>query len=157
MLVRELMTSPVVTLREDDRISSAAKLMEKYRIGSIVVVDEDHRAIGIVTDRDIVCRGLAYDLELDEPVSEIMTERLYVVFEDDDVAVATYFMGAKQVKRIIVVDEDYALKGLISLGDIARTEYNEFGTEEALERISYPYTDYISNPHYGVEVDDFRL
>ena len=157
MRVSSIMSTPAVSVYEDDRIITAAQLMEEYLVGSVVVVDEYDRAVGMVTDRDIVARGIAYEVPLWAPVSEIMSTRLFVMHEDEEVSLAAYFMGAKQVKRLIILDDDDRLQGVLSLGDIANTEYYEQGVGETVSRISYPYTDFESNPHYGTEVDDFRL
>lgn len=156
MKVRMIMSQPV-TVTADTPIFYAAQLMEEHRIGTVVVVDEYEKAIGILTDRDIVCRGVAYDVPLDDPVSEIMSKRLYVIYDDDDVNVAAFFMGAKQVRRLIVLDRYQNLVGILSIGDIAKTEYYEHSIGETMTRISYPYSDWMNHPHYGVEVDDFRL
>jgi CBS domain-containing protein len=157
MKVSHVMTSPAVTVYEDDRIVTAARLMEEYRIGSVIVVDDDEQPVGIVTDRDIVARGIAYDVPLRAPVTEIMSHRLFVIYEDEEVGLASYFMGAKQVKRLVVLDNQNRLAGVLSLGDIATTEYNEHAVGETVARITYPYSDWGDHPHFGTEVDDFRL
>lgn len=157
MLVKHYMTTPAIALGPEDDLLTAAKQMETYKIGAIVVVDDTNRPIGMVTDRDIITRGIAYDLPLTTPLKEVMSKRLYVIKPEESITLATMFMGAKQVKRLIVIDDDYQLVGVLSLGDLAQKEYHAEALGETLIRISYPYTDWINNPHYGVQVDEFRL
>lgn len=156
MKIKFIMSQPV-TVNPDTPIFKAAKKMEEERIGTVIVTDKHKKAIGIVTDRDIVVRGIAYGYSIDEPVKTIMSKRLFVIYEDDVVSTAAFFMGMKQVRRLIVVDRDQNLKGIISLGDIAKMSGFEHQVSTALTQISYPYSDWMNHPHYGVEVDDFRL
>lgn len=156
MKVRFIMSTPI-TVTPDTPIFKAAQLMEEERIGTVIVVDKNKKAIGIITDRDIVTRGIAYGYSVHEPVQTIMSKRLYVIDENDDLSTALFHMSFKQVRRLIVLNQNKELTGIISLGDIAKTEYFELGVGQALTRISYPYSDWMNHPHYGVEVDDFRL
>lgn len=156
MKVKLIMSHPI-TVSPNTPIYQAAQLMEEHRIGTVIVTDKQKKAIGIVTDRDIVVRGIAYGYSMDDPIKTIMSKRLFVMYEDEDVTTAAFYMGMKQVRRMIVLDRNHELIGIVSLGDIAKTEYYEHSVASALTRISYPYSDWMNHPHFGVEVDDFRL
>jgi CBS domain-containing protein len=115
--VRELMAEPV-TVPADTTLTEAARLMRDADIGDVVIVDGD-RPRGMVTDRDIVVRGIAeHHAPDDTTVAEICTSDLATVSPDDPVERAVQVMGETAVRRLPVVDGE-RLVGVISLGDLA--------------------------------------
>jgi CBS domain-containing protein len=137
MKVREVMTADVYTCRPDDSIVQIAELMRDEDIGAVPVVEED-KLIGIVTDRDIVVRGLA---DSKDPVAAtaraVMTGTLLYCFDDQSVEEALDNMGAQQVRRLPVVDRDKRLVGVVSIGDLCAAAAPE-RAGESLSQISQP-------------------
>ena len=139
--VSHVMTRGIRTLAPTDRITQAAQAMQELDVGSIPVCD-GVRLVGMVTDRDIVVRGVAQG-RVDAALSEIMSEDVLYCHEDDPVATAIASMRRQQVRRLPVVDREKRLVGIVSLGDVA-TRSDEEGAGAALREISEP-----SEPHSG--------
>lgn len=117
--VRELMTSHPVTLSPDASLVDAAKQMRAKDIGDVLVVGGDGRLRGIVTDRDIVVRGLADERDArSTTLGEVCSPDLAVLGPDDDSDRAVELMRARAVRRVPVVDHG-ELVGVVSLGDLA--------------------------------------
>ena len=124
MLCRDLMKSEVHCVSMDATVSDAAKLMRDEQIGFLPICDEEKNVIGILTDRDIAVRVVADNRSLDEPVASFMTPEIVACRSEDDLSVAQELMGELQVSRIICLNEDGELDGVISLSDIAQVEDN---------------------------------
>lgn len=134
MNVSEVMTAQVVTATPRSTIAEVAQTMAKIESGAVPVVD-DGKVVGLVTDRDIVIRVVAEGLGLDTPVSQVMTEDVETCSENDNVADATAKMGSKQIRRLVVLNDQGRLAGIISLGDIA-VDYGAKKVGQTLEEIS---------------------
>ena len=134
MNVSEVMTAQVVTATPRSTIREVARTMVQIESGAVPVVD-DGKVVGLVTDRDIVIRVVAEGASLDTPVAEVMTAGVETCREDDNVADAAGKMGAKQIRRLIVLDEQGKLSGIVSLGDIA-VDYGAKAVGRTLEEIS---------------------
>jgi CBS domain-containing protein len=116
--VREIMTRAPVTLRSNQSVAEAAKVMRERGIGNVLVVDDGHLK-GLVTDRDIVVRAVADTRDpATTPVSEICSADLVTVTPDDDADIAVQLMWERAVRRVPVV-EDGHLVGVLSIGDRA--------------------------------------
>jgi CBS domain-containing protein len=136
MKVSEVMTRTVECVTPDDTIQNAARKMRDLDIGPLPVMDQD-KPIGIVTDRDITIRSVAEGRDpKDTRVSEAITRLLFCCYEDDDVKDAARLMAEKQVRRLVVLDRDDRLAGIVSLGDIATDAGDEKLTGQVLEEIS---------------------
>ena len=122
MKVRDLMNSHVIDIGLEETVTVAARRLQHYNIGTLPVRDEAGNLCGMVTDRDIVTRCLAFGRSPEKTrVGDIMTSQIYVANPDMDVSVATHLMGRQQVKRLPVT-EDGKLCGILSLGDVAGCE-----------------------------------
>ena len=112
----------VSTADPDESIRTAARRMLKQSVGSLVVVDrraEPAQAIGIVTHRDLVTRGVAAGMDLDEmPVSMVMSVPAQSVDEDRPLEQALDLMSRRGIRRLVVVDESGALTGILALDDV---------------------------------------
>ena len=137
--VSHVMTRGIRTLAPTDRITQAAQAMQELDVGSIPVCD-GVRLVGMVTDRDIVVRGVAQE-RVDVPLSEVMSEGILYCLEDDPVSTAIASMRRQQVRRLPVVDRDKRLVGIVSLGDVA-TKADEDDAGAALREISEPSEPY---------------
>jgi CBS domain-containing protein len=134
MNVRDVMTSNPRTVSPGDSIQAAARIMKDEDTGVVPVV-ENGRAVGIVTDRDIVVRCIAEGGGGDRAVREIATTDIVSVKPGDSTHDAEKLMSERQVRRLPVV-EDGRLVGIISLGDIAVKEGRDRRSGETLENIS---------------------
>ena len=136
MKVRDLMSKPVVRIHADEPISVAARTLTHYNIGSMPVCGTDGKLCGVITDRDIVTRCLAAERSPDRTkVRDVMTGQVLSVTPDTEVTAAARMMGARQVRRLPVV-ENGRLCGMISLGDLAKSEDNSFEAADALADIT---------------------
>jgi CBS domain-containing protein len=125
MRVSECMTRDVQVVRPDQPISKAAQFMLKSDAGSMPVCDGD-RLVGMITDRDIAVRAVAEGRGPDTPVSETMTEECLFCFDDDEIEEVAMKMSDAQVRRFPVISRgDKRLIGIISLGDLSRSEQSE--------------------------------
>jgi CBS domain-containing protein len=116
--IKDLMSTEVVTVSPDDPIQQAAELMRDRDIGDVIVVD-DERPTGIVTDRDIVVRAMADGADpTTTPVKAVCTTGLVSVGPDDDIRDAITAMTQLDVRRLPVIDDD-RLVGVVTLGDLA--------------------------------------
>ena len=134
MNVREIMTTNVTKATPENTLVDIAVTMRDENIGAVPVV-EDGQLLGIVTDRDIVVRGIADGREpSDTRVEEVLSEEVESVSPDTDVTDAADLMASRQIRRLPVVD-DGQLIGMISLGDIA-VKHEESTAAYALEGVS---------------------
>lgn len=119
MLVQKHMTRNPITISPDAPIIDATHLMLKHNIGFLPVVTRGE-LIGTLTDRDIVVRCLAFDLDpYSTPVYTAMTTGIISCCEDEDLEDAAEIMEEHQVRRLIVLDWKKRLAGVLSLGDLA--------------------------------------
>ena len=131
----EIMTTSVRTAAPGASLREVSAAMRDGDMGAVPIVD-DSRLIGIVTDRDIVVRGVAEGLSDAEPISHVMTSELFTVGPDDFAFEAIRLMGDKQVRRIPVVSEDGSLAGIIAMADVALSMEDEEEIASTLEEIS---------------------
>lgn len=115
--VSDFMTANPTVVEATETLRSVAQTMAQQEIGALVVADGG-AVTGIVTDRDLVVRGLAAGIGLDAPVGQLATDDLVSVGPEDDVAEVVQLMRRKAVRRVPVLDGDQAV-GIVSLGDIA--------------------------------------
>jgi len=119
LTVRELMTTDVATLQVETTIDQAAELMRSKDIGDVVVADAD-TLVGVVTDRDIVVRAIADGRDpRSTTLGSIVSKDLITVGPDDSAADAARLMRDKAVRRVLVVDAQGGLEGILSIGDLA--------------------------------------
>lgn len=117
--VADAMTRGVRTICPSDTLIQAAQAMTELDIGALPVCDGD-RLLGMVTDRDIVVRGVAQGCANDQAcVSEVMTEEAEWCYADEPMDRVLDKMRSEQIRRLPVVDRDKRLVGMISLGDVA--------------------------------------
>jgi len=110
-----------ITMRPQDKIYRAIELMKKYKISGLPITDENNKLVGIITNRDI-----RFETRLDLPVQEVMTRELVTVPLGTSLEEAEKLFHRHKIEKILMVDEHYHLKGLITYKDI-------------LKRIQYPH------------------
>jgi CBS domain-containing protein len=122
MKVKDAMHKGVDWVSPDTPVTEIAKLMCAHDIGAIPIGEND-RLIGMVTDRDIVCKGLAqesFDLER-ATARDVMNEGIHCCREDDDLAKAVRHMQELKVRRLPVVNKNKRMVGILSLGDVSQS------------------------------------
>lgn len=126
MKAKEIMTSDIVSVCGDTSIKEAAVKMRDADIGSLPVEENEH-LVGIVTDRDIVLKTVAEDLNSNQvKCKEVMTKDVITATLDMNVEEVAHLMAHNQVKRIPVV-KDKSVVGMISLKDLSQTREDEAG------------------------------
>lgn len=123
MRCRELMEREVVTARIDTPVTEVAKLMQTRQIGIVPVCDDQRRVLGTITDRDLAVRVLAAGLRAEATSArDVMSDGPITCDPDDDIAVAQERMAHHKKGRILCVDRDGRLVGLVSIADTAQVE-----------------------------------
>jgi CBS domain-containing protein len=111
------MTRQVQILTPDSTMGEAATIMATNDLGMIPVIENNHLA-GVVTDRDLVVRGLAMGGDRSLPVRDVMTPDVATLPETKSVEEAADLMETKQIRRIVVVGSEEEVTGVVSLGDL---------------------------------------
>nr|HUM34818.1 IMP dehydrogenase [Candidatus Saccharicenans sp.] len=119
-----------ITLRPQDKIRQAIELMKKYKISGLPVTDENNKLVGIITNRDI-----RFENRLDIPVSEVMTRELVTVPVGTPLEEAEKLFHQHKVEKILIVDKDYHLKGLITYKDILKRIECPLASKDKLGRL----------------------
>jgi CBS domain-containing protein len=119
MKVKEVMHQGVEWVEPNTPISEVAAIMKKHDVGAIPVGDND-RLIGMVTDRDITCRGLANSNDPAKLTArDVMTEGIVYCNEGEDLADAVRVMEQKKIRRLPVINDSKRMVGILSLGDVS--------------------------------------
>jgi CBS domain-containing protein len=136
MRVDEIMTREVKLMDPNTTVRDVARRMRAENLGAFPVGEND-RLIGMVTDRDIVVRGVAEGrAEGNATVRDVMSERVFYCFEDEDVDRAAEVMAEHQVRRLPVLNRDKRLVGVVALADLGRE--GDYAAQAALEGIAEP-------------------
>jgi CBS domain-containing protein len=134
--VRDVMTPNPKCVTEKDSILEAARIMRDEDTGVVPVVD-GKKVIGMVTDRDIVVRGVADGKDATNlSVREVMTKNVRSVREDGTVDEALDLMSRAEIRRVPVVNQSNELVGIVSLGDIATSSNRDGKVGKTVEEIS---------------------
>lgn len=121
MRVEELMSRSVRTCGPDEPLSAAAAIMWEHDCGSVPIVDQNRRVLGMVTDRDICMASLTQGKPAHElPVTLPMSRSVWSCRATDTVELAERTMREKGVRRLPVLDASDSLVGILSLNDIVR-------------------------------------
>jgi CBS domain-containing protein len=115
--IRDIMTPDPVGVYYDQTLAETARVMRDAGVGAVLVVNGDSLS-GVVTDRDLVVRGLAENAGPDSPVGPVCSAKLVGVGADANVAEAQRLMGENAVRRLPVI-EDGQIVGIVSMGDLA--------------------------------------
>lgn len=136
--IKDVMTKDVEVIPPTCEVQEAAQRMQDLDVGMLPICD-DGRLVGTVTDRDIVLRMVATSADLrGKTIREAMTSPVTYCFEDQDVGEAAQVMEDKQIRRLVVLNRDKKLVGIVSLGDLSvKTGKERFGGK-ILEKISEP-------------------
>ncbi|HEU0180509.1 MAG TPA: CBS domain-containing protein [Blastocatellia bacterium] len=117
----DVMTGEVCTIHYSDSVENAARAMVRCDCGALPVVNDNGRLIGMITDRDIVTRVVAYGLDPRRSrVDECMSDRVFACYEEDLIESCLWLMSRHQVRRIPVMDDRDRVVGIVSQADLAR-------------------------------------
>lgn len=134
--VRDAMTPGVRSVAPSDSVTEAAQAMKEQDVGSLPVVEAE-RLVGMVTDRDIIVRAVAEQVDPQTlTVGDVASGDLVTVEPDEDLEEALALMGRHRVRRLPVV-ENGRLVGVVAQADVA-LEANEKDAGAMLEGISQP-------------------
>ncbi len=130
MKVKEAMHKGVDWVGPDTPLSDIARLMREHDIGSIPIGEND-KLIGMVTDRDIVCKGFAEDgFDAGRATArDVMTTGIHCCREDDDLAKAIRHMEDLKIRRLPVINKSKRMVGILSLGDVSHSAPNDLLSE----------------------------
>ena len=122
MKVKDVMHRGVDWVSPETPVAELAKLMRDHDVGSIPIGEND-RLVGMVTDRDIVCKGLAQDTfdARRATARDVMTAEIHCCREDDDLAKAVRHMEGLKVRRLPVINKSKRMVGILSLGDVSQS------------------------------------
>jgi CBS domain-containing protein len=120
MKVKEAMHKGVEWVGPDTPVIELAKLMREHDVGAIPIGEND-QLIGMVTDRDIVCKGVAKGgFDPDRATArDVMTQGIHCCSDDDDLAKAVRHMEQLKVRRLPVINKNKRMVGILSLGDVS--------------------------------------
>jgi CBS domain-containing protein len=139
MLVSEIMTRNVECVRPDDTLEHAARKMRDLDVGPLPVCGENDRLAGMLTDRDITVRATAEGKDPTRAtVREAMTPDVVYVFEDQDARDAADTMAAHQIRRVVVLNRDKRLVGIVAMADLAVDAGKEARPAGTLREVSQP-------------------
>jgi CBS domain-containing protein len=134
--IREIMTGNVESCTLLDNVYEVAVKMKELNVGAIPIVDQE-KLVGMITDRDIVVRGVAEKHPGSTKVEDIMSNNLITISADASTKEAARLMAEHQIRRLPVVDGE-RLIGIVSLGDFAIHELTDDQAKVALTEISEP-------------------
>jgi CBS domain-containing protein len=123
--VADVMTRGVRTMSPSDTVVRAAQAMDELNVG-VIPVCEGEKLVGMVTDRDIVVRGVAQEADPKSlKLADVMSTNVRCAMEDEDVDDVLSEMAESQIRRMPVVDAQQKLVGILSLGDIAAKDMDD--------------------------------
>ena len=130
MKVKEAMHKGADWVAPDTPIADIARLMREHDIGSIPIGEND-KLVGMVTDRDIVCKGLAQDgFDASRATArDVMTPGIHCCREDDDLGKAIRHMEELRIRRLPVINKSKRMVGILSLGDVSHSAPNDLLSE----------------------------
>lgn len=135
MIVRNIMTKNPEIFSPDMTLKQAAQKMADIDVGFLPIGEND-RLVGAITDRDIVIRAVAKGLSADTPIRDIMTDEIRYCFEQDNVDKAGQMMSDLQIRRLVVLNTDKRIVGIIALGDVATKGKDTMLTGQVVESVS---------------------
>lgn len=146
MQVKDLLETKgktVFTIGMTDTLSAAVEKMVKNNVGSLLVLDENQRVSGIITERDILRKSVYGDKDPhQELVQKHFTSHLLIISPEDDLEYVMETMTMNRIRHLPVVEGD-ALTGMISIGDVVKAQLKEFSIENKYLK------DYISARYPG--------
>lgn len=135
MKIKDVMTPNVAYLNLKSTAQQAAQLMKDKNIGAIPV-EENNKLIGMVTDRDLAINLVAQNRSFETPLSDFMTKGIKYCYSDEEADIVCQNMSDLKVRRLPVIDHNKKLVGLISIGDLIKTDSTQKIAASALGTIN---------------------
>ena|SRR5678816_3977640 len=135
MLANELMTQSVECIAPDSSLQNASRKMKSLDVGFLPICEKD-RLVGTLTDRDIVLRVIAEGKNpKDCTAREVMSTEVYWCYDDQTAEDVAHYMAQKAIRRLLVLNRQKRLVGVISIGDLAKNGEPE-GAGETIRNIA---------------------
>jgi CBS domain-containing protein len=115
------MSKPVVTVSPSSNVVEAAGIMKNSKIGSLIVVDQQDKPLGIVTESDFIYKVVAENLSPETMIDHIMTQDIKTIKEGETIEKAAKVMAAHLIRRLPVV-KDKKLVGIVTLKDVVKSK-----------------------------------
>ena len=136
--VSDMMTKKLETIEGSSSIQDAAKRMRDTNVSSLVVVDNEGKPLGIVTERDIVRKACIHDVSTSKVTNkEIMSPKLITIDSDSSASTAIDIMLQNNIRHLLVVDKDGG--GMITPLDLREEEFTDEGLRDAIGELSMYY------------------
>jgi CBS domain-containing protein len=117
MKLSELFTRRVITAEPDETLAGIADLMQEHNVGTVIILEEE-RPVGIITDRDLALALGARGLARETPVRQVMTEHVLAIPDDTSIFTATRYIRECGVRRLPIVDKEDRVVGMVTLDDL---------------------------------------
>lgn len=128
MRISELMSTQVESIGPTKTLQQAARKMSQVNVGALPIV-QDGKLLGVITDRDICIYAVAMERDpKSTEVQEVMSRELSTCYEDQDIIVAAELMEDNHIRRIMVLNQQNILTGILSIDDLARASHQLAGT-----------------------------
>ena len=137
MKLFEAMNKNVITVKKEVTILDVMRLMREKEIG-FIIIEEDNEAVGVITDRDIVL-SLSREISLTTPINKIMKKYVITASEETELEKATDIMGYMQIRRLVVVNNENKIVGILSTTDLLSNPLTENLALDTLIEISYNF------------------
>ena len=145
MQVSDVMTPSVHFVHPEQNLGEVAAVLAQLDVGALPVADKN-RLVGMITDRDIVVRGVAEGMGPWSKVKEVMSTQVKYCYEDEKIDHVAQNMGEQQVRRLPVLNREKRLVGIVSIGDLSRnSKPNTAG--KAVAAISQPGGEHSQSLH----------
>jgi CBS domain-containing protein len=137
MKLFEAMNKNVITVKKEVTILDVMRLMREKEIG-FIIIEEDNEAVGVITDRDIVL-SLSREITVTTPINKIMKKYVITASEETELEKATDIMGYMQIRRLVVVNNENKIVGILSTTDLLSNPLTENLALDTLIEISYNF------------------
>lgn len=118
MNLMEIARTELVTIAPDQPLTNAVTLMDDKNVGAIIVIDDEEKVMGIITDRDIALALGKGQVTTGTPVSDVMTRQVHTIWQDQGIFNATQYMMGYKVRRLPIIDREEHLVGMITADDL---------------------------------------
>lgn len=136
MKIQDIMTPNPEYIQPETTVVEAAKKMKEMDVG-LLPVGDGKRLKGMLTDRDLVIRVTAENLDASStPVSDVMTPDIIYAYQDQEVKEAVEIMEKERIRRLIILDHDKNMTGIVALADLATRTPDKGPATHALEAVS---------------------
>ncbi|MDR0137229.1 CBS domain-containing protein [Metabacillus idriensis] len=132
--VRDIMSNDIQACTPLDNVYEVAVKMKEWNVGAIPIIEND-QLLGMITDRDLVVRGIAEKHPGSYQVTKVMSDHLCTISPDASADEAAQLMAEHQIRRLPVV-EDGHIVGMVSLGDLSLNQLTDQQAGSALTTIS---------------------